>query len=62
MFSMRIIHWKSVNKNYIVPLENLERLIAMSFMYGMLGLYALLGSAIAVERLVWSKPPTNDDS
>ena len=62
MFSMKIIHWKSVNKNYTVQLQNFERSFPMSFMYGMLGLYALLGSAIAVERFVWSKPPTNDDS
>lgn len=59
---MKIIHWKSVNKKYIVRSENFERSYSMSFMYGMLGLYALLGSAIAVERFIWSKPPTNDDS
>ncbi len=33
----------------------------MSFMYGMLGLYALLASAVAVERVIWSRPlPTED--
>ena len=62
MFSMIIIHWKSVIKDNIVASQNLERSFSMSFMYGMLGLYALLGSVIAVERFIWSKPPTNDDS
>lgn len=62
MISMIIIHWKSVIKDNIVASQNLERSFSMSFMYGMLGLYALLGSVIAVERFIWSKPPTSDES
>ena len=59
---MIIIHWKSAIKNYIFASQILERSFSMSFMYGMLGLYALLGSVIAVERFIWSKPPTSDES